>query len=297
MGRARLLLVMALALPLALGAAMMARGMVAGKPKTVTVIAAPEKPTAQVLVARHDLAMGDRITPDMLEWKAWPIDGLSPTYISKGAPPAPPADPKAKLAEEAVNKAGDVKTALLGDAAKEAITGSVVRAPFLAGEPINTAKLVKSADGGVMAVALTPGMRAMSVPLSPETGAGGFIQPGDHVDVVQTRKMDIAEQGAQWVANTVMKNVKVIAVDASTKADSKIATTQGMTATLEVSPDQAEAIVLARVQGELTLVLRSYADASGPTVEGQMHRAEAITPPVVRVFRACAPAEDVRVAR
>ncbi len=290
-------MVMALALPLALGAAMMARGMVAGKPKAVTVIAAPEKPTALVLVAKHDLALGDRMTSDMVEWKAWPIDGLSPTYISKGGVAAPPADANAKLVDDAAKKAGDVKTALLGDAAKEAITGSVVRVPFLAGEPISTAKLVRSGDSGVMAVALTPGMRAMSVPLSPETGAGGFIQPGDHVDVVQTRKMDIADQGAQWVANTVMKNVKVIAVDASTKPDSKVATTQGMTATLEVSPDQAEAIVLARVQGELTLVLRSYADASGPTVEGEMHRAEAAAPPVVRVFRAGAPAEDVRVAR
>jgi pilus assembly protein CpaB len=262
------------------------------------VIQAPVKPSAQVLVAKRDLAMGDRLTRDMVEWRDWPAEGVNPAYISKGSPSAPPAaDAKAKLVVDAAKKASDVKSALLGDSAVEALEGSVVRVAMLAGEPIAQSKLVRSNASGIMAVALAPGMRAMSVPLSPETGAGGFIQPGDHVDVVQTRKMDINGQGTQWVAATVMKNVKVIAVDASTKADSAKASTAAANATLEVSPEQAEAIVLARVQGDLTLVLRSYADASGPTVEGAMKRAEAITVPVVRVFRSGSPAEDVKVAR
>jgi pilus assembly protein CpaB len=292
------MLVILLALPLALGAAFVARGMVAQKPKAVTVIAAPPKPTAQVLVAAHDLAVGDRVTADMLIWREWPVEGLNPAYISKNALPAAPAGDKVKIVEtEAQKKVGDAKVALVGDAAKTALEGSVVRTAMLAGEPVATTKLVRGGDSGVMAVALTPGSRAMSVPLSAETGAAGFIQPGDHVDVVQTRKVDVEGKGAEWVANTVMKNVRVIAIDSSTKADSKAPVNAGATATLEVSPDQAEAIVLARVQGELTLVLRSYADAAGPTVEGVVHRAEAEQVPVVRVFRAGPQPDQIKVAR
>lgn len=296
MSRARLLLVILLALPVALGAAVMARGMVSPRPKAVTVIE-PTKPTVEVLVATKDLAVGDRVTPDMMQWRAWPVDGLNPAFITKGAPAAKPVDQKAKLEQDAAKKAADVKTAIMGDAAKEALNGSVVRTAMLAGEPVVAAKLVRSGDSGVMAVALSPGMRAMSVPLNPETGAGGFIQPGDHVDVVQTRKMDIGTQGSQWIANTVMKNVRVIAIDSNTKSDSKTPVTTGATATLEVSPEQAETVVLARAQGELTLVLRSYADASGPTVQGVIRRAEAEQVPVVRVFRSGGQPEEVKVAR
>ena len=297
MGRARLLLVVLLALPLALGAAMLARAMVA-KPKAVTVIAAPvAAPTVQVLVATRDLAAGERLSKELLQWRAWPVDGLNAAYISKGAGPAPSADARVKIAQDVSKKAGDVKTALLGDNAIEALTDSVVRMPFTAGEPIVATKLVRPTDSGVMAVSLGAGMRAMSIPLSPESGAAGFIQPGDHVDVVQTRKVEIEGQGSQWAAATVMKNVRVIAIDASTKPDAKAAVTPGSTATLEVSPEQAENIVLARVQGELTLVLRSYADATGPTVEGAMHRASAEAVPIVRVFRPGGQIEQVKVAR
>lgn len=292
------MLVILLALPLALGAAFVARGMVAPKqPKAVTVLAAP-KLTAQVLVAAHDLAVGDRLTPEMVVWRAWPVEGLNPAFISKGGPPPPPADDKVKVAESvAAARAGDLKVALMGDAAKSAVEGSVVRTAMLAGEPIVATKLVHGGDSGVLAVSLQPGMRAMSVPVTPETGAAGFIQPGDHVDVVQTRKVDIEGKGADWAAGTVMKNVRVIAIDASTKADSKTPVSAGATATLEVSPEQAQAIVLAKVQGQLTLVLRSYADAAGPTVEGELHRPEAEQLPVVRVFRTGGQPDQIKVSR
>lgn len=275
---------------------MLARGMVA-KPKAVTVVAAPAPaPTVQVLVAARDLAPGERIGKGMLKWMDWPVGGLNPAYISKGAGPAPSPDPKTKIAQDVQKKAGAVTTALLGDNAMEALNDSVIRMPFTAGEPIVATKLVRPTDSGVMAVSLAAGMRAMSIPLSPESGAAGFIQPGDHVDVVQTRKVEVEGQPPQWTASTVMKNVRVIAIDAATKPDAKAAVTPGTTATLEVSPEQAEAIVLSRVQGELTLVLRSYADASGPTVEGAVHRAAAEQVPVVRVFRP-GQIEQVKVAR
>lgn len=274
---------------------MLARGMVA-HPKAATVIAAPVSPTVQVLVASRDLDVGERLSPELVTWKEWPVDGLNSAYISKTAAGAPQGDTGAKVVHAVENKAGAVKAALLGDGAVDALTDSVVRVAFTTGEPIVVAKIVRPTDSGVMAVSLTPGMRAMTVPLTPETGAGGFIQPGDHVDVVQTRRLDGEGQNNAWAASTVMANVRVIAIDAVTKPDPKSPTTAGATATLEVTPPQAEAIILARAQGSLTLILRSYADASGPAVQGAMHRA-AMEVPIVRVFRPGGAVEQVKVAR
>ena len=62
----------------------------------------------------------------------------------------------------------------------------IVRAPFVAGEPIREAKLVNSKGSGFMAAILPTGMRAISTQISPETGAGGFILPNDRVDVILT---------------------------------------------------------------------------------------------------------------
>ena len=116
--------------------------------------------------------------------------------------------------------------------------------------------------------------------------------PGDHVDVVQVRKLD----GGVVTSTTVMKNVRVLAIDQSTATSNK-GSTLGATATLEVAPEQDENLVLARAQGELTLVLRSYADVGGPTIDGMMKKAQAlISSPVVRVYRNAAPTE-VKVAR
>ena len=94
---------------------------------------------------------------------------------------------------------------------------------------------------------------------------------------------------------TVMRNVRVMAIDQSNKADPRAMTQQGATATLELSPAQAEDVVLARAQGELTLVLRSYADAAGGTSTGDIQRSPA-DGSVVRVFRT-GDESDVKVVR
>src|SRR4029077_9543131 len=73
------------------------------------------------------------------------------------------------------------------DAATQ-LVGSIARAPFIAGEPIREAKLVKADGSGFMAAILPTGMRAISTEISPETGAGGFILPNDRVDVILTRR-------------------------------------------------------------------------------------------------------------
>jgi pilus assembly protein CpaB len=130
----------------------------------------------------------------------------------------------------------------------------------------------------------------MASPLSPESSAGGFVLPGDHVDVIQTRKLE----GNQVMSATVLKNVKVLAIDQNTSQPAKTGAALGATATLEVAPDQAEVLIRARAQGDLYLILRSYADTSGPAVLGG--RSGGGNADVVKVYRN-ASATEVRVAR
>ena len=275
MGRVRLILISLVALVVALGAAFVARGLASPRaPKVVVVAAAPPpRPTVQVLTARRDLVVGDRLDAAMIGWKAWPMEGLSSTLITDGAPPPSDATGRALAAAETAKS-------MMGDTTRmSAWIGAVVREPIAAGEPITAHKVVRAGAGGVMAVTLQPGMRAMSVPLTADNGAGGFILPGDHVDVVQVRKLAAGADAA-----TVMTNVRVLAIDQNTRSDVKAAAQIGASATVELSPRQAEDLVLARAQGELTLVLRSYADGAGPARTGDVQRL-AQEQQVVRVFR------------
>ena len=93
-----------------------------------------------------------------------------------------------------------------------------------------------------------------------------------------------------------MRNVRVLAIDQNTNGASK-GSNIGATATVEVTPQQAENLVLAKAQGDLTLVLRSYADVGGPTVDSMLKKAEEILAnPVVKVYRN-ATATEIKVAR
>ena len=289
MGRVRLILISLVALVVALGAAFVARGFATPRQPTVVVaapVAPPPRPTLNVLAAKHDLQVGDRLDASSIGWLAWPAEGVSPTFVTDGAAPASaPADLQGKAVLAAGSAAQVAKTAV-GAADPGRLAGwfgAVVRTPTTGG---------RAGARGVLAVTLQPGMRAMSLPLTAESGAGGFILPGDHVDVVQIQK---SAAGVQ--ASTVMRNVRVLAIDQSTRADAKSASAAqpGSQATIELSPTQTEDMVLARAQGELTLVLRSDADAAGATSTGDITR----TPPggsVVRVFRSGQESE-VKVAR
>ena len=295
MGRVRLILISLTALVIALGAAFVARGFATPRgPKTVIVQAAPPpKPTVEVLTAKRDLQVGDRLDASNIGWQSWPADGLSPAYVTDGAAAASaPTDMKGKALAAAGGAAGLAKSAMgAGDPGRMgAYFGAVVRESIGAGEPVTDKKVVRAGASGVLAVTLQPGMRAMSLPMTADSGVGGFVLPGDHVDVVQIQKTPTGVQAA-----TVMRNVRVLAIDQSTKADTKADAKVGTQATIELSPTQAEDMVLARAQGDLTLVLRSYADAAGATSTGEIRRT-ALEPPVVRVFRSGQESE-VKVAR
>ena len=89
---------------------------------------------------------------------------------------------------------------------------AVVHEPIIEGEPITDRKVVRAGAAGVLAATLDPGMRAMAVPLSAESAAGGFILPGDHVDVVQSRQVEVpGGTDKKFASGSVLRNVKVLA--------------------------------------------------------------------------------------
>lgn len=267
MSPVRLLIVLVAAVS-AIGMAVVlqrALGVKADKPvAAVAPAAAPTKPMTQVLVAQHDLAIGARLTQADIGWRAWPSDSVNAAFITNGAAP-PPGEGKTEGAV-ALAKAAVTGQMAGGDPAM-ALEGAIVRDPILAGEPITTRKIVRGGEGGYLSVVLTPGKRAVAVPVSADTTAGGFILPGDRVDVLSTRDAPLpsAGGGRVIVGETVLRNVRVLALDQKTAADKDAKTMVAATATLEVSAAEAEALASAKAGGPVTLALRAYTDMGAPS--------------------------------
>jgi pilus assembly protein CpaB len=274
------IIVICIAAVAAIGLALVVRAMGSSSntPTAVaTAAAVPTRPMAKVLVAAKDLQPGQRLTEADLAWKDWPVDEVNPAFITDGSTPIPSAEAPAGAEKAAARPEGAVAsvtraaTNLASGGAKADYVGSVVREPILAGEPIVGRKIVRAGDSGYMAAYLEPGMRAMAIRVTVETAAGGFILPGDRVDVLLTRETTLSNIGAQdgdrskFTSSTVMQNVKVLAIDQSTRAGDDEQAVVGATATLELGPRDAEALALAKSEGELSLVLRSYADTGGPS--------------------------------
>jgi pilus assembly protein CpaB len=200
----------------------------------------PPQPVAQmqtvdVLVAKSDIGLGQTVTPNDMLWQTWPAAAASNSFIRRSERP---------------------------DATKE-ITGSIARAPFIAGEPIREPKLIKANGSGFMAAILPAGMRAVSTEISPETGAGGFILPNDRVDVILTRREKNPDPKASSdlvVPTILLSNVRVLAIDQAPKEKDGQNSVVGKTVTLELKPQQAAILAGARQSGTLSLALRSIAD-------------------------------------
>jgi pilus assembly protein CpaB len=156
------------------------------------------------------------------------------------------------------------------------MAGAVVRDGFRSGEPIMSSRVAHAHDQGFLAAVLTPGMRAISISLSPTAEVAGFIFPGDRVDVILTHsfsRKDVTDLTERRVSETILQNVRVLALDQRSdnqSTDPKVA----QLATLEVSKKDAERLALAMDmaggqsggKGSLMLVLCSLAvdDAAKP---------------------------------
>jgi len=198
---------------------------------TAPAKAKAEKAKTEVLVLKDSLPVGHFLKESDFKWQAWPKEALAEGYVVKGE-----------------------------DGKMEDFVGTVVRASVAAGQPVTNNVVVHPGDRGYLAAVLQPGMRAISVPINATTGIAGFVFPGDMVDLVLTLKMrsNNADSGARPIhmSQTFLNEIRVLAVDQQTNNEegkAKIA----KTATLEVSPKQAEKIALGLELGSLSLSLRS----------------------------------------
>ncbi len=201
----------------------------------------PQLETVDVLIAKGDIAMGTAVHAQDFEWQAWPAATTGSNYITKRDRPG----------------------------AIEEFAGAITRAPFTGGEPIREAKLIKAKGAaGFMAAILPSGMRAISTEISPETGAGGFILPNDRVDVILSKRPGREDnKNAETTSETILTNVRVLAIDQTVEEKNGQRVVVGKTATLELSPRQAETLALSRQLGTLSLALRSLLDANQAATE------------------------------
>jgi pilus assembly protein CpaB len=158
-----------------------------------------------------------------------------------------------------------------GNKGMTSVTDAVVRSAISLGEPVTRQKLVKAGQGGVMAAILPDGMRAVSTKIKEETAAGQLILPNDRVDVILIRKVP-SRRGDQnntemRVSDTLLQNVRVLAIgqQIETKQGSKSSDINAKTATLALTPQQAEMLALGNSTGEITLSLRSIGDGGPKT--------------------------------
>ncbi len=206
-------------------------------------------PSVDVLVSSRDIQRGARLTQEMLTWEPWPEDHLKDNMILRSEQP------------DATTQVND----------------RVLRSNVYAGEPLRREHLARG-DGGFLSLILQPGTRAIGVKITDEKTAGGFILPNDRVDVLHTVIRDFDGDGtATGTTRTILTNVRVLAIGQISFEKEKLAadttelasdfepvdgstTLTGQTATLEVTTEQAEALLSAAASGQLSLALRASED-------------------------------------
>jgi pilus assembly protein CpaB len=224
------IIVLGIALVAAGGAAFLVRGMLGGGAQVAAAKPAPQIAMSEVLVANVNLTPGQALSADQVRWEKWPTATVDPSFITHEA----------------------------AGSEDQLVKNTVVRAVILPGQPIAKTAIVHGDASGFMAATLGEGMRAISMPISTDSGAGGFILPNDRVDVILTRKPE--GNSGRSTAKTILSNLRILAVDQTFKQEKDTRTVIGKTATVEVSPEQAEVIAAAGQSGQLSLSLRPLSD-------------------------------------
>lgn len=204
-------------------------------------VVVPQVPTELVMVTTHGIPAGFLMRPGDVTWS--------------------------KMPATAANQADIVK----GSSDQSAYIGAVTRQPFAAGEAVRLSAMIRPGDSDFLIAALRPGFRAISIAVdAPQSGAG-LVLPGDHVDVILTQILNTAgaDTGHKGVAETILHDLRVIAVDqtltapAKQPAGSTAPVTEARipkTITLEVTERQAEKLLLAEQLGKIQLSLVGLVD-------------------------------------
>src|SRR4051812_17599799 len=204
------IVVLGIALVAASAAALMVRSLVGGgTPKSQARVAPAAIAMSQVLVANTNLQPGQPLTPESVRWQKWPASSVDSGFITRVTAPSIEA----------------------------AVKGTVVRTPLIAGQPITNTEIVHADAAGMMSAMLNPGMRAVSITISLDSGAGGFVLPNDRIDLILSQKYGSNPPLVR--AHTILNNVRVLAVDQVYKQEKDTKTVIAKSATLELTPAEA----------------------------------------------------------
>ncbi len=195
---------------------------------TVQIVERTKEETVRVLVATRDVQRGERLSLEDTNWVAWPKKAIQPSFITDAN------------AEQ-----------------REGLAEAVARSLIVVGEPLVNAKVVKAGNSGLMAAIIAPGQRAVTMRVSPETASGGFILPGDRVDIFNT-----ADERTQ----VLFEEVRVLAVNTIYSENTETPYIDGTNVTLELSPRDAQEFTSARSIGSMSIVLRSIFKPEGDAV-------------------------------
>lgn len=191
---------------------------------------------SKIVVLDVDVQLGGRITPEMLKLADWP---------SGSVPPGAFKDPKN-------------------------IDGRVVKTSLQRGEPVLESKLAPIGTKGGLSAVVTEGKRAMTVRVNDVIGVAGFALPGNYVDIMVSTQQENAKGGnAQdhTISKIVLDRILVLAVaQEASRDETKPKVVSAVT--LEVTPEQAETLDIARSVGTLSLVLRNQMDFQQARTDG-----------------------------
>ena len=189
--------------------------------------------TTKVVVATTDISLGQRVTPEVLKLVDWPAGSVPPGSFS------------------------DIQK----------VDGRVLKESAVHGEPVLESKLSPVGTMGGLSAVINEGKRAITVRVNDVIGVAGFALPGNYVDIIVNTEKDPNTQRDQHISKIVLEKILVLAVAQEVGRDeTKPKVVDAVT--LEVSPDQAEKIDLARSIGTLSLVLRNQVDPQATTTAG-----------------------------
>jgi len=196
----------------------------------------PGSSSGRIVVAAADINLGQRLTPDMFKLTDWPSDS-----VPKGAFTDP-----------------------------QKLGGRVLKTNLLMGEPVSEAKLAPAGTLGGLSALITEGRRAITVRVNDVIGVAGFALPGNYVDIIVSTQKDAppgTDARQQNISKIVLERILVLAIAQEVNRDeTKPKVVNAVT--LEVTPEQAEKLDLARSVGTLSLALRNQVDPASASTEG-----------------------------